>query len=312
MGKTVNILFLGGAKRYSLAERFITAGKELDCHVNIFSYELDSDVPIAGIGKVIIGKRWNDPELFTDLKKTIQKNSINIILPFVDPSISVLSEYKKIDSSVFVPVSDKTICDTMFDKVLANQWFIKNGIPVPDQETGFPLIAKPRKGSASQGLIKINNKIEFDEFQQKHNINDYLVQKFFDAFEFTVDAYVSMNHKIIGVIPRRRIEVVMGEVIKAITEFDQNIIDISNKILDSGNFIGPITIQFLKDKSTGAVYTMEINPRFGGGVLNSIEAGFNVPLILLKEYLKMPVDPIINWRRNLLMLRTNREIFICK
>ena len=99
-----------------------------------------------------------------------------------------------------------------------------------------------------------------------------------------------MNHKIIGVIPRRRIEVVMGEVIKAITEFDQNIIDISNKILNSGNFIGPITIQFLKDKSTGAVYTMEINPRFGGGVLNSIEAGFNVPLILLKEYLKMPVE----------------------
>jgi len=104
----------------------------------------------------------------------------------------------------------------------------------------------------------------------------------------------------------------MGEVTKSITEFDQNIMSISERILNSGNFAGPITLQFLREKSTGNVFVMEINPRFGGGVINSIEAGFNIPLILLKEYLNLPVEPIQQWKRNLLMLRTNREIFICK
>lgn len=36
--------------------------------------------------------------------------------------------------------------------------------------------------------------------------------------------------------------------------------------------IGPLTIQFFKDKN-GNVYLLEINPRFGGGVPLSFEAG---------------------------------------
>jgi len=200
LNNKINILFLGGAKRYSLAERFIAAGNELDHQVNIFSYELETEVPIAGIGKVIVGKRWHDADLFDDVTFTIKKHSIHIILPFVDPSVGILAGYKKLNSSVFIPVSVKETCDLMYDKILAKEWFEKNKIPVPSDEMLFPMIAKPRKGSASQGIFRINSEEEYRIFQQKINLDEYLIQQYIDAEEFTVDSYVSENHGIIGVV----------------------------------------------------------------------------------------------------------------
>ena len=56
MKENINILFLGGAKRVSLAEKFIQEGKELNKNITIFSYELDDNVPISFVGKIIIGR----------------------------------------------------------------------------------------------------------------------------------------------------------------------------------------------------------------------------------------------------------------
>ena len=42
--KEINILFLGGAKRVSLARKVIAAGEKLGVRVNIFSYELSPEV----------------------------------------------------------------------------------------------------------------------------------------------------------------------------------------------------------------------------------------------------------------------------
>ncbi len=316
MIKEINILFLGGARRYSLAERFIIAGKTLNIQVNIYSYELTQDVPITGIAKkIIIGKRWNDENIFEDLKTIVEQYKINILLPFVDPAIEILAKLKSIinKTDVCIPVSDVETCKIFFDKILAQEWFLKHQFPVPIASSTFPIIAKPRKGSAGKGIQIIHNDIELHQFKQAHNLNDFLIQQFIDAEEYTVDSYVSIHSKeILGIVPRQRIEILGGEVIKSITKKEQKIIELTKIILTKGNFCGPITIQFLKDIKSNMIYIMEINPRFGGGVINSIEAGFDIPLILLKEYLNLPVSPINHFKENLLMLRTFREVFICK
>lgn len=88
----INILFLGGAKRVSVANHFKNTAKEMGHNVNVFFYELDNKVPIACVGEVIIGKKWKDKDLLNDLKENIEKHSINIVLAFVDPAIYVISE----------------------------------------------------------------------------------------------------------------------------------------------------------------------------------------------------------------------------
>ncbi len=90
--KEINILFLGGAKRVSIAEKFKESAKQLNNHVNIFSYELSEEVPIAFIGKVIIGLKWEHPDILKNLKKIVLDYRIDIVIPFVDPAILLTAQ----------------------------------------------------------------------------------------------------------------------------------------------------------------------------------------------------------------------------
>ena len=52
--KELNILFIGGGKRFSAAECFIDAGKKLGIDIRIFAYEMGFGLPIEKIATVKI------------------------------------------------------------------------------------------------------------------------------------------------------------------------------------------------------------------------------------------------------------------
>jgi carbamoyl-phosphate synthase large subunit len=170
------------------------------------------------------------------------------------------------------------------------------------------LIAKPKQGSASQGIMKLESKDEFEDFFSKNDVEKYLVQQFIEGDEFTIDCYIDIYGEIMSVVPRKRLEIIGGEVSKSITQKEPFMIEVSEQILKKANFRGPITIQFLKD--TEQSYIMEINPRLGGGVITSIEAGADIPLMILKDFLQIKNEKVTDWKANLLMMRANREFFI--
>lgn len=309
MSQQINILFLGGAKRVSLAECLISAGKQLGKTVHIFSYELDKYVPVASIGKIIIGLKWSDTAIFSHLEQTISENNIHIVLPFVDGATVVTARLKNQLKDVFIPVSPEQTCDIMFDKVKANEWFLENHIPVPAYDEELPAIAKPRKGSASQGLVIMKTAQDLNGFKANYKEEDFLIQRYITADEYTVDAYVSKEGQALSIVPRKRMEVTSGEVTKSITIRDKEVIELSKDIISKIRFEGPITLQFLRDKQTQQLYMMEINPRFGGGVVTSIKAGADACYMLLNEYLGNTVKEITNWEENLIMTRAFREFF---
>ncbi len=309
--KIINVLFLGGAKRVSLAEHLIKAGKKLNLDVTIFSYELDQRVPLASVGTILKGKKWSDAELFSDLHNQISKNDISIVLPFVDPAIEVAEMLKAGNDSLFIPTCGKDICHIMFDKVLSERWFVEKGLPIPpsyskDDKLSFPVIVKPRRGSASKGILVIDNAEQWDKLQNK---DDYVIQQYIaDREEYTVDCYVTTSGKIISIVPRLRIQTAGGEVMNSETRRDKDLIDISERVLKSGDFKGPVTIQFLRNKRTGATYIMEINPRLGGGVITSIEAGADITEFILRNYLGEELEPCDNWKDRTLMTRYFKEV----
>ncbi len=71
MSRSVNILFLGGAKRVSIGRMFIDAGRRMGFEVKLFSYELESHVPVSVIAEIIIGLRWRDPNLLKHMHDTV-------------------------------------------------------------------------------------------------------------------------------------------------------------------------------------------------------------------------------------------------
>lgn len=307
--KTVNILFLGGAKRVSLGERFIYSAKKLGVKLNIFSYELDKCAPIASLAKVIIGLRWSDKAVLQHLSGIITQFNINIALPFVDQACMTAAALKEKDNRVFVPVSPTSVCKLFFNKIKSNKWFIKNDFPVPNETVTTPLIAKPRNGSASKNIIIIKNKKDLALMQDRLISRDYLIQRFINGREYSVDCYVSMSGDIISIVPRKRLDVSDGEVIKSVTVRDQVMNKMSKKIISCAGLRGPITIQFIRENESGKTFIMEVNPRFAGGVILSIAAGADIPEMILHEYLGIPNKPFSNWKENLLMSRAYREYF---
>ena len=309
--KKTNVLFLGGAKRVSLAEHLIKAGKKLDLDISIFSYELDEKVPLASVGTILKGKKWSDANLFSDLHEQINKNNISIVLPFVDPAIEVAEFLKEGNPDLFIPTCGRDICTIMFDKVLSEKWFIEKGLPIPpsyskEDQLHFPVIVKPRRGSASKGILVINDAEQWDKLCNKE---EYVIQQYIEKREeYTVDCYVSTEGKIISIVPRIRLQVAGGEVMNSETRKDEELISISEKVLQSGNFRGPVTIQYLRDKETKATYIMEINPRLGGGVITSIEAGADITEFILRDYLGEELDACEDWKDRTLMTRYFKEV----
>ena len=309
--KKTSVLFLGGAKRVSLAEHLINAGKKLNLDISIFSYELDERVPLASIGTILKGKKWSDVDMLQDLHKQIEINHISIVLPFIDPAIEVAALLKEGNPDLFIPLCGRDICTIMFDKVLSEKWFVEKGLPIPpsysrNDSLNFPVIVKPRRGSASKGILVIDNVYQWNKLENK---DDYVIQKYIaDRDEYTVDCYVSTSGKIISIVPRIRIQTAGGEVMNSETRRDKDLIDISEKVLKSGDFKGPVTIQFLREKNTGATYIMEINPRLGGGVITSIEAGADITEFILRNYLGEELLPCNDWKNKTLMTRYFKEV----
>lgn len=303
--RTVNVLFLGGAKRVSFAQKLIAAGREIGVDVNIFSYELALETPIAGIGKVIVGMKWDNPRILENLHSVVKHNDIHIILPFVDPAIGIAGRYARKYPGIFVPVVAPELAEQLFDKALAAQLFKEKGLPIPATYTGgrprFPLIAKPRHGSASRGIIVIN---DVPEFRRVLKMPDYMMESYVaQRKEFTVDAYVTAAGDVICVSPRLRVEVLGGEVIKTVTMDVPDVCDLARVSIGALGLRGPVTLQFLRDTHTDELMLMEVNPRLGGGVICSIYAGANIARMILEESLGRPVAPVDEVRPGVLICR---------
>ena len=313
MHKKINILFLGGSKRVSLAEKIIDEGKNNNIDIKIFSYELEKDVPISYVAEIIVGLKWKDVRIYEHLLEVIKSNNINIILPFIDYATIVCAKLKALiqDHDVLIPVSEEKLCEIFFDKNLTNEWCIANGIRVPCNINKFPLIAKPIHGSASKGILILNLQEELNNLSLKEN---YLIQQFVKGTEYSVDIYVSLLDKqIVSIVPRVRLETQGGESIKSITVKDERLINFSREIIEKSKLVGPLTLQIIESENTNDLYFIEINPRFGGAVLNSIFSGANSPKYLLNDFHKVKNTYNENWMDSFLMIRRFSENYkICK
>lgn len=304
------ILMLGGARRVSMAELLCKSGKRLGYEVEIVSYELLRQVPIASVGKVEVGLKWTDPEVVDDIVRVATEYEVNIILPFVDGAIEIASLCREKLPSVFIPVSDPGMAAKMFDKVDAAKAFKEASLPIPKTysvlSADLPAIAKPRHGSASRGIRIFYN---MDELMHLENLSDYLIQEYIERREeYTVDCYVDMSGRILCTVPRLREEVSGGEVTRTRTCRIEELIDMSHCVINAFSLRGPVTLQYLHDLDNNRFLLMEVNPRLGGGVICSIFAGAPITDYIVQESLGIDLQPCDDWSDNTLMTRYMKEV----
>lgn len=311
--KTIKILFMAASTRVSLLERFNVAAENLGVKLEMYTFEEGSPwhtVGLAGLAELVGAPAFSDERFGEFLIKFVSEKKIDIVIPIIDKATVALAKITpELRASGIMPViSDLEECEIMIDKVRSDEFFRKIGLNVPSQNI-FPLIAKPRFGSSSKGIVNIYSSEELELWKKRNNYDDFIVQSFINGQEYTVDAYVDARGKILGIVSRARIAVSGGEVMVARTEHNERVEKMTKTLLENGHWYGPITVQIIDDGKDA--WMIECNPRFGGGVTLSIEAGLSIPEWILQEYLGLPLpNKQIEWRDGFCMTRARRDYFL--
>lgn len=317
-----NILITSAGRRVSLVELFQKAIIQLDIKGKVFAVDLQEHAPalqVADESQVVM--RVIDEGYIDQLLEICKINDINLIVPTIDTELNILSAASDLFSqhNIKVLVCSNDTNHIFMDKRRSQHFFENNNIPTPrlysnEESIGltddkYPLLLKPANGSCSIGVTKVYNKKELMFFLEY--LNDPIVQEFIQGDEYTIDVLVDFYGRVQCAVPRLRIETRAGEVSKAITVNDKEIIDWSYKVAGlMDGAMGCITLQCFKQKK-GELKFIEINPRFGGGFPLTAAAGANYPLWILQMLSGQSIqtDMQAQWQDNFSMLRFDQGLF---
>lgn len=316
----INILFTSSGRRVALIKKFKEVFEQEKINGNIITTDLKETAPTVYFSdKHFIVPRVTEENYLKELLKICQKETISLIIPLIDTELVLLAKNKQIfeEIGVKILVSSKGLNEIANNKVNTYNFFASHNIITPKvysdeeiirKEYRFPLLIKPHDGSSSKGVTKIRNEKELNFF--KDHIPNAMIQEYISGEEYTVDVMVDFYGNIKTIVPRLRIETRAGEVSKGVTKKDIKIIKAAENVVKAlPGPVGCITLQCFK-KENGEITFIEINPRFGGGIPLSIEAGANFPLWTIKMCQgEVFTDKDFNWRENLTMLRYDEAVF---
>ena len=239
----------------------------------------------------------DDPSFVPEVLALCARHGVDLVVPTIDPELPVYAAARDrfASAGVTVAVSSPEAVAIAADKVRTHGWLVEAGLPTVRQAAvdvvradpagwPFPLVVKPRHGSAGIGVAVVTS---HDELDVAARGGEVVVQSLAPGAEHTVDVLVDRAGRCVSVVPRRRLEVRAGEVSKAVTVRSPALEDLAERVCDAlPGAYGPLTVQVFVDGGDMAV--IEVNARFGGGFPLAREAGADYPRWLVEEVAGLP------------------------
>jgi carbamoyl-phosphate synthase large subunit len=252
----------------------------------------------------------------------VADHSAKLLVPTTDTDLLVLSTHREeVSAAGCTPlIAEPGVIAICRDKILTYRHLRQHGLDTPLTFTPaelaalpsrtYPLFIKPRTGSASQWVHRIDDELEL-EYHLRH-VRDPLIQEFVAGQEYTLDVYVGLTGEPRCVVPRLRWQVRTGEVSKGVVVKDPEIMAAGRAVVETLGRTprGIVTLQCIVTAER-RIRFIEINPRFGGGAPLSIAAGADFPLWLLQEHIgKEPAIRFDGFRNGVCMLRYDWSVFL--
>lgn len=305
--KTILITSIG--KRVKLVQhfnrRFNTIG--VDC----------SDLAPAGrfVNEFFIVQPFEHKAYIESIVEICKEYKVDGVIPLHEKEFGKLdlirNQLLNMGTKLILP--SKAVLDICSDKWLTMNILKQKGFKVPNSSlniselNGYPLFIKPRNGMGSFNAYLINDEEELNFYYKK--ITKPIIQQYIKGTEYTVDCLSDLNGKVIAAVPRERLEVRAGEVIKSKTVLDMEMIKEAIAICEHLQLVGPSTLQCIKDQN-GDNYWLEINTRFGGGVPLTFEAGVDYGFFIEQMLEGKDIEPITFKFKELTMLRYDEAVFV--
>lgn len=304
----MNILLTCAGRRKYLVNYF---KEELGNQGRVIGADMTASAPaLAGCDAYHLVPAVDAPNYIEALLEICKIEKVDAVISLNDLELPVLAKAKErfAELGTQVVVSDENVVNICGDKFETFKFAESIFVPAPrtylsaeaalhalsSNIVKYPLIVKPRWGSASIGLYVVNSDSELVEaFANCRRIletsflsklatdsNVVLIQEFITGPEYGVDIFNDLNGVNRGVVLKKKLAMRAGETDKAVTVFSEKLQAYSQAIGQSLGHIGNLDCDFLE--RDGEFYLLEMNPRFGGGYPFSHEAGANLVKALLQ------------------------------
>ncbi len=244
-----------------------------------------------------------DPLYIPSLLRIIKEHDIEAVISLNDLELPILSTHRRAieNSGCRLLVSDDRVIDLTFDKMKTAIFLQSIGLDTPltfttkqaldaalnNGEITFPIVLKPRWGSASIGIEFPQNKEELSlvdalsRLKLKRTIlatasqdafdEALLYQQMIQGEEYGMDILNDFEGNYMGTFVRKKLSMRAGETDKAETIINEKLECIGRTISRGLRHCGNLDCDVLvKD---GKYYVLEMNARFGGGYPFSHEGG---------------------------------------
>ncbi|WP_040248817.1 ATP-grasp domain-containing protein [Psychroserpens mesophilus] len=314
---SINLLFTCAGRRNYLINYFKEAIKDQG---KIFAADMSPSAPaMVDADVAIIVPGIYDSTYISALKTIVNEHQIDAIISLNDLELPILSKHKNdLESTgVKVIISNEDVIDIAFDKMKTFDFISKIGLKTPQTYTSlnkakediyngtlkFPLVVKPRWGSASIGIDFPETEEELDlafrlqHIKLKKSIlntaseddldNAILIQEKMNGQEFGMDIVNDFEGNYFGTFVRKKLNMRSGETDKAVSVIDEKFEALGKVISKNLKHVGNLDCDVFV--SGDELYLLELNPRFGGGYPFSHEAGVDTTAIYI-EWLKGNTD----------------------
>jgi len=309
-----NVLITSISKKVPLIKAVKRGMSKIAPTIKVYGGDVDDNC----IGKYFVSSFWKMPKLnnlsLKDLLEFCQENDISLIIPTRDGELEYFALLKEDLKSggVDVMVSElKNITNSLDKLAFAGLDGIK-AIPASkniDNITADTFVVKEQYGAGAKSIGINLNKSE--ALIHAKELEHPIFQPFVKGYEISVDAYITREVKIKGLIMRKRDLVVSGESQISSTFFDENLEVIFKDILASLHLYGHVILQAIIDEDN-EVHVIECNARFGGASTLSLQAGLDsfYWAYLESQGISLEHYPFVKTEKQIIQIRHPQDYYL--
>lgn len=321
-GRSFRMMLSSAGRRVGLMRSFRESAATLGIDFTIYACDLQPEWSPACIeaDKAFAVPCAESGAFIPRMLEICERERIQLIVPTIDTELIAYSEARDRFAEIgcHVAVSDPAVVHMARDKLATARFLADAGLPSPatlsvdeflgrHMELKLPLLAKPRHGSSSRGIMMVHGR---DEAMGLDVTEPYILQEYLEGREFTISLYFDEEGELKSAVPHERLRVRSGEVEKGVTSGDMLLRNLAWRLGDQlRGARGAMCFQVRTD-AQGSSSIFEINARFGGGYPLAHQAGARFAQWMLEERMGFSSTANDEWQTDVLMLRFDDAIFV--